>query len=369
MLNARRHYFGSIICVLIGLIFVGALMPDPLAEPAGTDPGVVPTRASLVKRLTATANAAKATFRERFGYSATLPFIRAWIDLQFSTSSTTNVFFGAKGQLFYNLEGATEQSAGRILRVGSVERFVDMADTINRLAIGMGAKFLVALPPNAQSVVLDVVPAWARANKATEYDLALALLRERNIQAVDLRDQLRGAGMTYRRTDTHWNQLGALLAFNATMSAAGHPEWAIDPATALGPVGPVPGGDLARMLALQHYLIDENYPLSLPDQHLDWRPRDLVRSAAFMNVFNSYVLERKLTGERVLLLGNSFTQHLWEPMMRNTGAARIGWMHHALCRFDWRDVENFEPTLLILAPVEREIPCPPDAWPIGLPRK
>ena len=37
----------------------------------------------------------------------------------------------------------------------------------------------------------------------------------------------------YRRTDTHWNKLGALVAYNAVVRRARKPEWVIDPARVL----------------------------------------------------------------------------------------------------------------------------------------
>ena len=73
-------------------------------------------------------------------------------------------------------------------------------------------------------------------------------------------------------------------------------------------------------------------------------------------------------GERVLVLGDSFTQKFWLPLLQHSDAERIGWMHHSGCGFDFADVERFEPTLVILAPTERGMPCSLKAWPHGLQR-
>ena len=53
----------------------------------------------------------------------------------------------------------------------------------------------------------------------------------------------------------------------------------------------------------------------------------------------------------------------------HSGAARIGWMHFALCSFDFTDVARFRPKHVILAPTERFMPCPPKNWPKDLPRQ
>ena len=71
----------------------------------------------------------------------------------------------------------------------------------------------------------------------------------------------------------------------------------------------------------------------------------------------------------ILVLGDSFTQGFWQPLLMHSGAARIGWMHFALCSFDFTDVARFRPKHVILAPTERFMPCPPKNWPKDLPRQ
>jgi hypothetical protein len=86
-------------------------------------------------------------------------------------------------------------------------------------------------------------------------------------------------------------------------------------------------------------------------------------------VFDAYAYRRKeaVAGENVLVIGDSFTRDFWLPLLERSDAKRIGWMHHGLCTFDFVDVERFRPSLVILTPTERYIPCPPGAWPAGLP--
>ena len=95
----------------------------------------------------------------------------------------------------------------------------------------------------------------------TEYDLMLRALAQRGVEAVDLRPPLAAANAAnpvYRRTDTHWNKLGALVGYNATVSALGKPDWVIEPARVLRGFVPVAGGDLARLLAISGDVLDED---------------------------------------------------------------------------------------------------------------
>ena len=68
------------------------------------------------------------------------------------------------------------------------------------------------------------------------------------------------------------------------------------------------------------------------------------------------------------MLGDFFTQKFWLPLFQRSDAERIGWMHLSKCGFDFADLERFEPTLVIIAPTERAMPCTLDEWPVGLPR-
>jgi alginate O-acetyltransferase complex protein AlgJ len=173
----------------------------------------------------------------------------------------------------------------------------------------------------------------------------------------------------YRLTDSHWTTRGAVFAFNLVVSGAGHREWTVDPQAVLSPLTPVAGGDLAHLMGIQRYLTDADAPI-LPMPEGGWEKVDILRSPP-IDGFDSYAYGRRRAegGERVLVLGDSFTNLFWGPLFLRSDAERIGWMHHGACGFDFDDVERFEPTLVILAPTERKMPCVLTAWPAALTRK
>ncbi len=71
-------------------------------------------------------------------------------------------------------------------------------------------------------------------------------------------------GPVYLRTDSHWNQKGAVLAFNAAMEAAGRPDLVVPLAEAIGPLQPHPTGDLARYLGEASPRGDRDYAILTP---------------------------------------------------------------------------------------------------------
>ena len=64
--------------------------------------------------------------------------------------------------------------------------------------------------------------------------------------------------------DTHWTFRGALAAYNAIVEADSHPEWRIEPSSALGPMNLRKGGDLARMFGVGDAVSEHAEDLTLP---------------------------------------------------------------------------------------------------------
>lgn len=89
---------------------------------------------------------------------------------------------------------------------------------------------------------------------------------------MDLRPALKAArsqGKVYLRHDSHWTPRGAIAGYNAVVEADGHPDWRVDPATALGPPTLVKGGDLARLAGVQDQATETVEPLTLPSKGAD----------------------------------------------------------------------------------------------------
>jgi hypothetical protein len=81
-----------------------------------------------------------------------------------------------------------------------------------------------------------------------------------------------------------------------------------------------------------------------------------------------YAFETTSQGERLLVVGDSFTHAYWERLLKHTGAAGIAWIPFSGCTFDFTDLARFAPTHVIVAPTERNIACGLTNWPHGLPR-
>jgi alginate O-acetyltransferase complex protein AlgJ len=372
LLVPGRRFQGIAVVAILVLVMIGGLLPDPFVTPSPVKPPK-PANTGTLGRLVATVDEVSSYFAANMNYAASAPLLRGIVEYELGASSSAYVYVGRNRHLFYAGESAAAQSAGAIYRRPETLHFVDMATILNRELQRRGATFIVAIPPNAQSIAIGDLPSWSRPRPPFEYDLAIGELMRQGIATVDLKRSLlamKNSDALYRLTDTHWSTQGAAVAFNLVVSGAGHPEWRVDLADVLGPIMPIAGGDLAHFMGIQRYLTDAEAPI-LPAPEGGWEKLDILRAPPFAGVFDAYAYSRKGAegGERVLILGDSFTRYAWVPLFQRGDLGRIGWMHHGVCGFDYADVERFDPTLVILAPTERTMPCAPAAWPSGLPRQ
>ena len=293
---------------------------------------------------------------DHFGLRAEL--VRAHGRLRYAVDlpSDLRVIIGRDNWLFLNGDGTIEQSTGKVLREAQIAPFADKAAALRDHLAAKGATLVVAIPPNGSTINRARLPAWAaQAPSVTEYDLMLRALDERGVVAVDLRTALNAhaASPTYRRTDTHWNKFGALVAYNAVVQAARRPEWIIDPARVLKGFERVEGGDLARLLAVAADVSDEDAVIDLSPYGPAPPPAE-----ALATQFESGgdLVETGRAGPTVMVIGDSFTRGFWQDYFA-AHAGRYLWMHHELCGFRLSVVDEHAPQLVILAPAERQMFC------------
>ncbi len=364
MIARHRRYFALAAALVIAApLVVGLVSPDGPASvlkegrrlaPA---PGWPATGAEWLKLPAAV----DAFLKDHFGLRQAL--IRAHKDLTKPMLGTGSdaVLVGRGGRMFYLGEEAVRQSAGLVLRDERVASSVDLVAAMNAALEKRGVRFLVASPPNGSTVYPDDLPDWAQNHgRRTEYDLFLDSLAAKGVRTVDLRPvmaEARTEGAAYYRHDTHWTARGALAAFNAVVDADGHPDWRLDPATALNAPGPRKGGDLARLLGVQDAVSEEVEELRLPPGE-----KELLTS----DPWGDYAQTSGHPGPTILILGDSFTGAHFEAMLLPR-VGRVVWLSHQHCGFDWGAIDRFRPDEVWWMPTERFLVCDPGVRPAGFP--
>jgi alginate O-acetyltransferase complex protein AlgJ len=304
--------------------------------------------------------AAEAWARDHFGLREPLLHAYGWLVHVLLATGDADVWVGRGLHLYYRGEAMLEQSAGLASDPKGIEATVAMLATMREVLAARGARLIVAVPPNASTIVAEDLPAWARnPGRPTDYDRFLAALAARGITAVDLRPPLsaaRAEGAVFRRHDSHWTPRGALAGFNAAAAAAGLSAWRQTARTALWPAVMVRGGDLARLLGIAWAVAEPVEAFRVIPRPPRWLGPPGVGPS---------VQESGGDGPSLLVIGDSFTDWALAGLLEGR-ARRFYWMHHRRCDFDWTWVERLRPDQVWFMPAERWFTCAPGRAPAGL---
>ncbi len=183
------------------------------------------------------------------------------------------------------------------------------------------------------------------------------------VSAVDLRPSLRAAkdvGQLYRRTDTHWTALGALIAYNRVVAAMGRPDFAIPLAGVRWTSATRLDGDLPR------YAGRSPIPETVMSPDILQLPESARHTtlSGFHAKLEPSSISSSVSGPTVLIIGDSFTAFYFPAYFAHF-VSRVVWMHQEDCRFDWNVVASVKPDIVLLMPTERFARCPGGGRPVN----
>ncbi len=363
MVRRYRRWFAALSFLLLATPLVwGMILPDSpeLVFKEGRRLAPAPSEPESLTDWLALPGQIDAFLKDRFGLRHAM--IRLHRDLTHPVFFKVNtaILFGRDGRMFYQGDEMVRQSAGLVLRDERVAETAAMLVAMRDALAKRGIGFLVTVPPNSSTIYQDDLPVWAQNNgKKTEYDLLLQDLAAHGVKTVDLRPVMKAVrteGEAYLMYDAHWTPRGALAGFNAVVEADGHPEWRLDPATAIGPPAKRKGGDVARILGVQDDVSEEAETLTIAPIGTD--------RALSKGVMPDHVVTTGKPGPTIMVIGDLFTTGYF-PLMLSQHVGRAIWLHHHRCRFDWKWIDKFHPDEVWWAPTERFLICDPGARPIG----
>ncbi len=361
MLSRYRRYLVLMASLLLATpLVVGIVKPDSPTSIFREGRSLAPapkTPATVQEWLTLSAKI-DSYLQDHFGLRQFLIRTNRDLTKPLLGAGNDSVLVGRNGRMFYLGQEAVRQSAGLVLRDLGVSDTVDLLAAMKDALMARGIHFLVAVPPNAATIYQDDLPRWAQnPGRKTEYDVLLEKLAKRDVQAVDLRPAITAARSDrslYYMHDTHWSASGALAAFTAIVEADAHRDWRLDPGSSLGPPIVRKGGDLARMFGVEDKAAEDIRELELPSGQ-----KDLLSS----EVFGDYVESSKRAGPTVMILGDSFTDIFFAPMLLQH-AAKVVWLDDRVCGFDWKAIDRFHPDEVWWMPNERLLICRPGVRPL-----
>lgn len=353
LLRHRRYFAIAVFLLLAAPLVIGIVRPDSpeLILKEGRLLAEAPKAPLSLAALSAFPTQADAWLKDHFGLRQTM--IHTHRDLSHPVLyGNEKVLIGRDGRMFYLGRDMVRQSAGLVLRDRRVADAADMLAEMRDALGRRGARLIVAVAPNSSTIYQDDLPLWAqKGERTTEYDLILTELADRGVTTVDLRpvmETARANAEAYLMHDTHWTARSAVMAFNAIAEADGHPEWRIDPNSAIGPPAERKGGDVARIIGVEDEVTETVRELALPSRGVseDLSPGPMP----------DWSLTSGRPGPTIMVIGDSFTASYFPPLLAEQ-ASRVIWLNHRECGFDWGLVEKFQPDEVWWVPTERFLIC------------
>lgn len=267
------------------------------------------------------------------------------------------VAFGRDGWLFYSDDqdtGARMHDFRGMLRFppDRISKIESSLRTTHDALAACAITFLVVIVPNKQSIYGQFLGGDEATVRTRLDDMLDHLDASVRSTILDLRQPLRAAALRvtpqvlYRRTDTHWNDLGAYVAYRAVLNRLTSPEKQID-STPLGKftieVRPSRGGDIARMLLAPDLFPDIDLTVRLPTEPSNIESR---QTGSGMFVFRRTANDRD--GRQVLLFGDSFAPSLAMLLARHFGTVYV-----RPPSIDVQEIGQLKPDIVIFETVAR----------------
>jgi len=195
--------------------------------------------------------------QDNFGLREQMVKINSLFNLRvLHTSSNPFVLVGKNGWLFYNAENAYENYSGQdLFTKEELAKITEILLTTKEKLENKNIKFLFVIAPNKHSIYSDELQKiFQRKNTFTQTDQVDTILEENSIPYLDLRKTLSQNAQKmqlYYKTDTHWNNLGAYLAYKEISKQLNFApyEWSFQ-------MGSKSGGDLSAFLSLKENIMD-----------------------------------------------------------------------------------------------------------------
>lgn len=312
----------------------------------------------------------EAYYGDHFGLRNTLTqgYTLARLRLQ-KISSAEDVVIGRDDWLFYGRQDLIDDHRGRLSWSDAELAAWKRELTARRDWLAeRGVRYLYVVAPNKQSVYPEFMPLqFTKVAQGSRTDRWLAYLRRHtDIDILDLRQPLLAAkpeALVYQRTDTHWNDRGAFVAYRAMI---GHLQNDAVHATPLAAYAETRkehgGGDLAAKLGAVGAFPDYDTQLALrepPCAHVVPAKGEAVTERGKHPAMAATRCEQAVL--TVLMLHDSFATKLMPFLSESFREITYVWS-----RYDQAMVEKLladeQPDIVIEQSVERRMRLSRQVW-------
>ena len=163
-------------------------------------------------------------FNDHFAFRQYMVSVDSWMEsILFQKSNVDNVIVGKQGWLFYK-DSLNDYLAQDVLSDRAVYNIAYNLETIQQKVTEEGRTFVFTIAPNKNSLYGEYMPYIYSSNPdkgMNNRELLMQKLADIDVNYVDLYKLFQEQNeILYLKKDSHWNNKGALLAYNALLTAA-----------------------------------------------------------------------------------------------------------------------------------------------------
>ncbi|MGP0064189.1 MAG: alginate O-acetyltransferase AlgX-related protein [Isosphaeraceae bacterium] len=302
-------------------------------------------------------------FNEQFGFRQRLIH---WLNLAkvaiLRVSPSSKVILGKNGWLFYGEIDVPYYRALEPLTTEQLEDWRRVFESRRDWLAARGIPYLLAIAPHKGTIYPEYLPSsYNRVHAESRLDQLMAHLKAHaSLAVLDLRGPLfeaKAREQVYYRTDTHWNNRGAYVAYTKIMEAvsAWYPELKATPRSAFREIRySEQGRDLSMLLGLRKYFWDEYNDLEFPRPRLAKpvadRPELEEAPGRFVRRGHDFIFEhpdQRLP--RAVVFRDSFATWLMPLLSEHFRRVTFSWQN----TFERRLVEREYPDIVIQEILER----------------
>jgi alginate O-acetyltransferase complex protein AlgJ len=357
LLKSRRNAAGVVLTVVFTLVIFFPLL-DRLLTGSG-ESRLVEKREMALKQefrwdtLLPYLNRFTSYYNDHFPFRGLLIYWNSFLKVKlFGVSPVAKVLLGREGWVFFDKPGSQPGTVEyyrsiTLFSPGELEQWKNCLEQRFRWLAARGIHYLFVIAPNKNTIYPEFMPGYIRkVHQQSRMDQLLDYLaRHSAVPFLDLRPALLAAKQrypVYSRTDTHWNDFGAYIAYREIIRSL---------SLYFKEARPLPlsrfkiktvnhlGGDLAIMLSLQDVVLREDMIMLEADPPLSARGRRLKNISRFVRQSVSRGQNAPLP--KMLMVHDSFYNRL-QPFLSEQ-------FSRVLYIWDW-DM-NFYPEI-----IEREKP-------------
>lgn len=221
-----------------------------------------------------------------------------------------------------------------------------------------GIRYVFVLAPNKSTIYPQYLPASIKRVTPTPADRLMPMLRARGVPVVDLRETLIHQSnmkeLVYSKGDTHWNDLGALIAYRSLVKSlrdAGVRDWVPDKSVTAYVTNQ--DGDLFGLAGITGLVRNEWVKVDIPTNARRVAAPD-YRNDPLQPAFDrhAYAVDNPNVHGTAVFFGDSFSQALI-PFVADDFRRTVHLTHQTLVQFDRRVVTAEHASVVIDEQVER----------------